>query len=251
MSYAGGRGTRAGARGAARNLLMLPMAIFFGVALLAAAYVAYVLWPRWPGPPIAADAPSLPVVIGGVTFNVTPGAIRRSVQRRPGVQERIDLAFLWPSLLPPDLAAEASPGSPAAAAAVAATALDRVFITIATSESALPPVERMRTIYPRYLTKEPVAGPGGLVQLAFRNDTPYRGEDLLYPNQDPDSFLLRCTRQGAGPAPGTCLYERRIGEADLTARFPRDWLNDWRAVAKGIDRLVDAMRPQVGATPRR
>ncbi len=27
---------------------------------------------------------------------------------------------------------------------------------------------------------------------------------------------------------GTCLLERRIGNADITIRFPRDWLGDWQ-----------------------
>jgi hypothetical protein len=245
MSYAmASRGSRGRSRRTARGLLMLPIAIFFGVTLVAASYVAYVLWPRWPGPPISADAPSMPIVVAGVTFNVPPAAIRVRVQRRPGVQERVDLAFLWPSLTPPESAATAASGGSAAAAAAAAKALDRVFVTLAGSEGRLPPVERMQTIYPRYLADSPAPGPNGLVMLAFRSETPYQGEDLLYPADTPERFLLRCTRPGAGPTPGTCLYERRIGAADVTVRFPREWLNDWVAVAAGIDRLIENLRPQ-------
>ena len=40
-----------------------------------------------------------------------------------------------------------------------------------------------------------------------------------------------------------CLHERRIGGADITVRFPRDWLDDWAAVADGIDRLIAGFRP--------
>ena len=46
--------------------------------------------------------------------------------------------------------------------------------------------------------------------------------------------------------PGTCLHERRLGSADITVRFPRDWLNDWRATAAGIDRLVAKITPTGG-----
>jgi hypothetical protein len=211
---------------------------------MATGYVAYVLWPRWPGPPVAADAPAMPIVIAGVTFNVPPAAIRVRVQRRPGTQERIDLAFLWPSLSPPEGATIDATGSSEAAAAAAAKALDRVFVTLAGSEGTLPPIERVKTIYPRYLTNKPTPGPDGLVMLAFRRETPYQGEDLLYPAETPERFLLRCTRPGAGPTPGTCLYERRIGESDVTVRFPREWLSDWVAVASGIDRLIENLRPQ-------
>ena len=77
--------------------------------------------------------------------------------------------------------------------------------------------------------------------LAFRDGTPYQGEDLIYDAEAP-GFLVRCTRNGAGPTPGTCLYERRIEAADLVVRFPRDWLGDWRAVADNIERLIASLR---------
>lgn len=242
MSYAmGGRSPRH-ARKMARSLLMLPLLIFLGVSLLAASYVAYVLWPRWPGPTVAPNAPSLPVIVGGTAFNVPPAAIRRPVQRRPGAQERIDLVFIWPSLAPPANAAEAGPQA-LPAGAEAAHPLERIFLTIAASDGGPPPLERMDTIYRRYLAPETLSEPSGngLFILAFRKDTPYQGEDLLYTPDKPERFLLRCTRD-AGPTPGTCLHERRIGGADVTVRFPRAWLPEWRGVADGIDRLISRLQ---------
>jgi hypothetical protein len=35
-----------------------------------------------------------------------------------------------------------------------------------------------------------------------------------------------------------CLSERRIDGADLTFRFPRNWLSQWRDVATSMDRLT-------------
>jgi len=55
---------------------------------------------------------------------------------------------------------------------------------------------------------------------------------------------VRCTRNGAGPTPGSCLYERRIEKADLVVRFPRDWLDNWRPLADGVDRLIARLRPR-------
>jgi hypothetical protein len=43
---------------------------------------------------------------------------------------------------------------------------------------------------------------------------------------------------------GTCLLERRIGSADVTLRFPRDWLDNWSDVAGGIDRLIARLHPE-------
>ena len=42
-----------------------------------------------------------------------------------------------------------------------------------------------------------------------------------------------------------CLHERRIGGADVTVRFPREWLTDWRAVSEGIERLIGGFKPTV------
>jgi hypothetical protein len=35
-----------------------------------------------------------------------------------------------------------------------------------------------------------------------------------------------------------CLSERRVDGADLTFRFPRSWLAQWRDVAKAMDYLT-------------
>ena len=163
-------------RRGSHRLLWLPLLVFAAVASMAFIYVVYVLWPRWPGPPVGADAPALPITIAGVTFNVPPAAIRVPVQRRPGAQERLDLAFLWPSLEPPDVNAKPQPAS--AAAAAPPQIVGRVFMTISAAANTLAPLERMASIYPRYAVAEAVPGPDGLAVLAFREGTPYQGEDL-------------------------------------------------------------------------
>jgi hypothetical protein len=222
----------------ARSLVLLPILLLATVIALAATYVSYVLWPRWPVAAVAPDAPTLPIVIGEVTFNVPPGSIRVPVQRRPGAQERVDLVFLWPSLAPP------GPGQPAVSREEAEPhPVDRLFVTIAAAAGALPPVERLRTIYPRYVVKEPEPTAAGLVSLAFKQGSPYQGEDLLYEFEKPERFFVRCTRSAARHIPGTCLAERRIGDAAITVRFPRGWLGEWRSVLGGIDRLLASLRP--------
>jgi hypothetical protein len=240
---------RDGSRRAGGGLLMPPLLLLVALLLAALAYIAYVLWPRWPGIPVALDAPELPITVGGVAFNVPPAAIRVAVQRLPGAHERIDLAFIWPSLKP--AAAAPKPAAPEALPAPgSALTLDRIFITIAKAGDAMAPDERLRTIYPRYAATEPVSGPTGLAVLAFREGTPYQGEDLIYDATTPENFLVRCTRNGAGATPGTCLYERRIEDAaDLVVRFPRDWLADWQSVAGNIDRLITDLRPASAANP--
>src|SRR5258707_152125 len=87
---------------------------------------------------------------------------------------------------------------------------------------------------------------GGLLfpVLALANATPYQGEDLIYDAETPGIFLVRCSRHGAGPTPGMCLYGQRINTADVIVRFPRDWLGDWRIVAAKIERLINTISHQ-------
>ena len=232
-----------------RGPLLWPLAVLAGGALLAFLYIGYVLWPRWPGPPVGRDAPPLPITVAGVAFNLPPAAIRVPVQRRPGAQERVDLSFLWPSLEPPDPNAKQplpAKGAEPPVQPIPSQTIDRIFVTIAGAGDTFPPEERVVNIYPRYAEAEAVAGPDGLAVLAFRDGTPYQGEDLVYDPTAP-GFLVRCTRNGAGPTPGTCLYERRIEGADVVVRFPRDWLTDWRTVGARIDKLIT--RLHAGRSP--
>jgi hypothetical protein len=219
------------------GLLLAAAAIgVIALAALALGYVVYTLWPRWPDAPVQADAPALPIIIGDVLFRVPQAAIRRKVQRRAGVQERIDLAYVWPTLEP------SAPGS-GANVDPAISAAPRLFVNIATAPpTALTPAERLKTIYPRYIEGQVWVGPPGLAAVAFRADTPYRGEELFYDAAAPDRFVVRCTKT-VGVAPGSCLYERFIGSADITVRFSREWLDDWRAVLAGIDDVINHMEP--------
>ena len=227
----------------AHGLSRTPLLALIVAAGLAVGFVVYLLWPRWPGAMVAADAPAYPITVAGVAFNVPPAAIRVSVQRRPGAHERIDLAFLWPSLAPPDPNAKAVSPTPDGAP-IPAQPAERLFVTISNAGDTLAPTERARAIYPRYVAADAIAGPEGLFTLPFREGTPYQGEDLIYQAPANDGFLVRCTRDGAGPTPGICLYERRIERADVVVRFPRDWLADWRTVAANIDRLIASLRPR-------
>ena len=186
--------------------------------------------------PISPDAPSLPITIGGVAFNVPPAAIRFKVQRRPGAQARVDLTFVWPSLTPPDLSIKPLPTD-------TPDVTDRLFVTIAASDSTLSPAERLKAIYPRYADAAPDrrhrrAQPAGLPR---RLALPGRGPD-------PASRRRRSASCSAAPArsrrrPAMCLHERRIGGADVTVRFPRALAGRLAGVADGIDRLIAGFRP--------
>jgi len=212
--------------------LLLPVLSALAVVGVAIGFVVYALWPRWPEAAPAADAPHLPIVIAGETFHVPPAAIRQKAQRHPGPQDRVDLVYAWPSLTPP----APSDGT--------ATPPDRLFVSIAPRDGKAEPAERLRTTYPRYTAKEPAQAQDGLALVAFRADTPYQGEDLVFDESAPARFVARCSRPTERLTSGSCLLERFVGHASVIIRFPRECLADWRALASGLDRLIAELHPK-------
>jgi len=211
------------------------VAILLASALAAAAIalVAYLLWPTWE-PDKSSDPLRLPVSVGATLFNVPTQAVRMKVQRHSGPQERVDLSFAYPSLD----AAGAPKHANAETADAAIQPIDRIFLSISAHHDTLAPDIRVRTIYPRYLEKISTQGEDGLTLRAFRDGTPYSNEDLFAATAP--AMVARCTRDAA--TPGMCLSERRIDGADLTFRFPRVWLAQWRDVAGAMDRLTAQLR---------
>jgi hypothetical protein len=208
---------------------LIPIVLAGVIAAGAIALVAYLLWPTWT-PDAASDPGRLPVSVGGSIFNVPPAAVRMKIQRHSGPQERVDLSFLFPSLEAPD-------GTKHASADIMEDAIqpiDRIFLSIAAHHDALAPETRVRSIYPRYLEQTAPPAQDGLTVRAFREGSPYSGEDLFL--GDTPGLSARCTRDGK--TPGMCLSERRVEGADLTFRFPRSWLTHWSDVAEAMDRLT-------------
>jgi hypothetical protein len=208
---------------------LLPILLVGAIAAAALALVAYLLWPTWEVESASGPA-RLPVNIGSTLFNVPSASIRMKIQHHTGPQERIDLSFAYPSLQPPEAPKRVS----AADVDEAMQPIDRIFLSIAAHHDALAPDIRARTIYPRYLDQATTIGEDGLTMRAFREGSPYSGEDLFSATA-PD-FVARCSREAA--TPGMCLSERRVEGADLTFRFPRSWLAHWHEVTDAMDRLT-------------
>ena len=225
--------TRHDRRAPRRHGHLLPIASGCAVAAAAVTVVAWLLWPTWE-PDKAIDPARLPVSVGGTLFNVPTRAVRIKVQRHSGPQERVDLGFLYPSLQVPEPSKHASADAPEQAV----PPIDRIFVSLSAHHDTLAPDIRARTIYPRYLEKASGQGDDGLVMRAFRDGSPYSGEDLFVAASP--AMVARCTRDTA--TPGMCLSERRIDGADLTFRFPRSWLAQWREVAGAMDRLTEQLR---------
>ena len=195
------------------------------------------MWPTWE-PEVSSGPARLPVSIGATLFNVPTAAIRMKIQRHSGPQERVDLSFAFPSLEAPEAPKHVSASSVDEACS-RSTGFSCRYRRIMT---ALAPDMRVRTIYPRYLEQASTRGQDGLTMRAFRDGSPYGNEDLFFANAP--NITARCTRDAA--TPGMCLSERRVDGADLTFRFPRSWLAQWREVADAMDRLTQQLHGPKG-----
>ncbi|WP_107345218.1 hypothetical protein [Rhodopseudomonas palustris] len=217
---------------ARRNHSRVPLMIGGAIGAASIAAVAYLLWPTWHVQTVG-DPDRTPVTIGDTLFNVPTKAFRVKYQRRSGPQERVDLAFLYPSLLPPERATHKT-----AEEIAEFQPIDRIFVSIAAHQDTLAPETRLRTIYPRYLAPVAPQTTDGLTMRPFLEGSPYANEDLFVATEQPE-LAARCTRDRQ--TPGMCLSEMRIEGADLTFRFPRQWLTEWRNVAQAISQLAAQM----------
>lgn len=231
--------TRFAAHERRRASHLTPVLVGSAITAVAIGFIAYLLWPTWGAGGSSSLPARLPVSIGGTLFNVPTAAIRMKIQRHSGPQERIDLNFSYPSLMPPDAPRHVTAEMVERAAA---QPIDRIFLSIEDPHGSLAPDLRVRAIYPRYLDDVAKPLPDGLTVRAFRDHTPYGGEDLF--SAEAPALSARCTRDGE--TPGMCLSERRIDGADLTYRFPRSWLSQWREVAGAMDRLTLELRAGKG-----
>src|SRR5207237_6800672 len=119
---------------------LVPLAIGGGLAAGAVALVAYLLWPTWGTDP-ARGPGRLPVSVGATLFNVPTTAIRRKIQRHSGPQERVDLAFSFPSLDSPEVPKHVS----ADTVEEKVQPIDRIFLSISSHHDTLAPETRLRT----------------------------------------------------------------------------------------------------------
>ena len=213
----------------------VPLLVPLIIGASAVALIAYLLWPTWT-PQKAGDPSELPVSVGGTIFNVPIYAMRRKVQQHSGPQDRIDLDFAYPGLGP----AAKQPPVRAETALQQVAPVEVIFLSIEVADDTASPEDRVKQIYPRYLDEDDAHSADGLTLTSFRDDTPYANEDLAV--GDNDALIARCTRDTG--TPGMCMSERRIEGADLTFRFPRRWLGQWREVAETMDRLVARLHRQ-------
>ena len=212
------------------RLLPLPLA--------ASAFIAYVLWPRWPDPVLRPTHRRCRSQLRASLSILPPAAMRVPVQRRPGEHERVDLAFLWPSLDPPDPASN-SVVSPHIAPGAAAKSLERVFVTISAAGDTLPPSRaREGHLSALYEPASPIPGPERPLRFGIRgwHALPRRRSHLRCRDARQFSGAMQPQRRrtDTGDVPLQPTHSRRRRNRTLSARLA------WRlAHRRGQNRALD------------
>lgn len=219
---------------------ILPVAVFAITAALSGAVLLYyfappasVLLEERSAPTERTDRVSL--VVGGVSFSIPSNYIRYKSARRGGTFSQVALFAALPDF---------RGYSDQDAAIFLGNAEDSpiVHILLHVQEMKLSEKDRLERVYLGYVADpKGAAGPYGLAQYHFRNDSGYRGEDLFVGRVGTALVLLRCERlTDAVPSPG-CLRDTHLSRhASVSYRFKLAQLSRWREIATGVDSLMHA-----------
>jgi hypothetical protein len=159
------------------------------------------------------------VSVNGINLLVPQDLIRFDHQRT-GALDRLDLAVPWQEK-------------------GAGTTL--IFISVTPKDEALPPPQRVSSVYKKFLNAEIQAGPSSLAMRRFTNGSGYDGEVLVYDPLNPGGYFVRCAPQAVGQ-PASCLREIRVRDKiDVVYRFPQTLLPDWSLLEQNVRALMGAI----------
>ena len=240
-AYAAIAGAHAPRTPAAGRLLALPLIVVAAWLAAALGFDRLHAVAALAGPPVGPMRRRCRSPSRGVAFNVPPAAIRFKMQRRPARRRASISASCgrrWSRPTRPLPTVPTRHAAPQPPTGCSSPSPQR-------RHAAARRAARRRSI--RAMSRPtPVAGPDGLAVLRVpqRHALSGRGPDLR--PAAPERFLVRCTATAPAPRRASACTSGGSASADVTVRFPREWLDDWRAVADGIERLIGTLRPAGG-----
>ncbi|HLY07514.1 MAG TPA: hypothetical protein VKR31_17340 [Rhizomicrobium sp.] len=215
-----------------------PLGILAAVVLLSLFVLVYYFLPN----PVALieERPSpstqinrVTVRVGDMTFAIPANYLVFASARKGGTRREVDIAASLPdfrgySEAERGLFSASGPASPI------------VHIKIREDPYNVAEAARFSRVY-RGQVVDPrgSAGSYSLTQYQFRDDSGYRGEDLLVGRDGTALVVLLCERPGPYVPSPNCLRDYPLGSgAALSYRFKRAHLGQWRDIARGVARLV-------------
>ena len=225
-----------------RSGWIIPIAVFVVTAGLSALVLLYYLVPapvsfieEHAAPTSRTDRVALSV--GGVNFLVPADYIMYARARQGGPMKEVSLFTTYPDFKGySDWEASSFSGNAADSPVI--------FILLREEKFKISEQERLQRIYMDYVANASgMAGPFGLTQYVFRDDSGYHGEDLFVGQDVGKPVVLRCVRFSPEVPSPSCLRDERLtGGVSLSYRFKRAQLGHWLEIARGIDSLIGSFR---------
>lgn len=225
-----------------RSGWMIPLGVFLVTLVLSALLLLYYLAPSAPNfleeqvsPTAHNDMVALRV--HGLKLWIPANYLQYESSRRGGAQRDISMFALLP-----DLSGWSNARAPLFLDNTAESAV--VYLLIRDESLNLTEADRLSRIYLKYVTDpKGQAGPFGLTQYAFRDDTGYRSEDLFVGLTPNGPQLLRCARFTPQVPSPSCFRDTPIAHnVALSYRFKRARLAHWREIGDAIANLVVAFK---------
>jgi len=217
---------------------LIPLAALVVLFVLSVFFLLYYLVPT--PPPLfseqvspTSDTDPVAVKIGGLDLWIPANYTKFATTRAGGARREIALFALMPDLVGwsnwnASTFAEDGPTSRV------------VHITIRADAINLSEAERLKRIYSVYIADTKGAeAPFGLRRYSFRDDSGYRGEDLLVGENNGEPVVMRCVRAAPDVPNPSCLRDMRVARGvALSYRFKRMKLNHWREIATAVDKMI-------------
>jgi len=222
-----------------RSGWLIPLAIFFIIAVLSALFLLFYLVPptsfieQHQSPTSATE--SVHFSIGNLSLEIPANYLLYQNTRRGGVQKQVELFAQFPDFGGySDLASQTFSGNGADSPII--------YMLIRDEPLNLAEGERLRRVYLDYVSNpRGKPGPFGLIAYAFRDDSGYRNQDLFVGQMQGHGVVMRCVRFSPEVSSPSCLRDLRLSNVVvLSYRFKRAHLASWFEIATGVRSLVDS-----------
>lgn len=222
-----------------RPAWIIPGLVLIGVLTFSGAFLYYYFGPT-PSeilgldPRASAASRKIDAIVADRRFLIPEHYTRYPNQRGDGRRTNIDMHALLPDMTPYDTDLQER---------FIDNSADSDVIYFALTETATPlgAARRLKEIYSKYLASpEPEQDTDGLQRFMFRDDSGYANQDLLVGTDDNDRMvLLVCDRRSPLVDSPNCTRSLLLGpRLDLTYRYKRNRLDDWREIDRAVMKLV-------------
>lgn len=183
--------------------------------------------------PYSTDKRLLAFELGDTRFYIPENTIRHPEQRNGQRVNKLDLIMLWPGLDGFDLDNQVAFYDVSEKSKL-------IFVSLSHQDEVLSSSDRLYAVYSQYFVGEPIKAEGGLIGFAMAPQSSFAGERIYFKPDDHNPFAARCITP-VEKSPTFCLRDLKLNDTtQLTYRFRRPLLAEWRALDAKIKQRVSA-----------